>query len=92
MSACYEPDHLPVPEDPARLQGPEVGALCIYTGKGSLTGQTVKVLARSYVWSPEQHRPDGYHGFRHYDWSVIAHGDGFRRHLVVDDSDLSPVE
>ena len=90
MSACYEPDHLLVPENPALLEGPEIGALCTYTSTGSLAEQTVKVLERSYVWAPEQHRPDGYHGYRRYDWTVIAYGEGFKRRLVVDDSDLSP--
>jgi hypothetical protein len=48
----------------------------------------VTVTARSYVWSPEQHNPDGTHGYRHYDWSVVRFGDGSS--MVVDDLDLRP--
>jgi len=72
---------IPVPENPARLQGPEVGALCLYKG------EPVTVTARSYVWSPEKQQPSGYYGFRRYDLKVIQRARGS---LLVDDKDLTP--
>ena len=75
------------PEDPAKLTGPEVGALCIITSKYR-TGLVVRVLHRSYVWSPGECRSKG--GYRHYDWSVITDDHGYR--VVMDDKDLLVVE
>lgn len=106
MSACYP--NLPaishnlwgvpgcdgslVPEDPAKLTGPEVGEIMRYKGikhtdgTGFEVNTVVRVLERSYVWSPEQHNPNGTHGYRRYDWSVIDYGRGKR--MVVDDTSL----
>lgn len=91
MGACYDPAHEPVPEDPAKVTGPEVGTLQAYVDKrkGRIV---VRVLARSYVWAPEQHHPSGYHGYRRYDWTVIQYGPSDQQRVVVDDVDLSPVE
>ena len=92
-------------EDPARLTGPEVGEFVMYQPDPLVTyvhvdGErvkqveerepvVVKVLHRSYVWSPGECRSKG--GYRHYDWSVIEEGpDGYRR-VVVDDKKLSPL-
>jgi hypothetical protein len=96
----------PLPaEDPARLQGPEVGTHPIYVHK-TRTGKMVDgaivwtetvehqpstVLARSYVWSPGECRAKG--GYRRYDWTVISTvGDGRAYTVVVDDTDLIEVE
>ena len=91
MSPCYDPAHALTPENPARLRGPEPGALCRYTYKRrhEWTNILVRIVARSYVWSPEQHNPDGTHGSRRYDWSVIEYAPG--RTMVVDDTALEPV-
>lgn len=77
---------IPIPEDPAKVQGPEVGALVLYHDKYKGTTETVRVKARSYVWSPEIQRPDGYYGYRRYDWTVIERKRGS---LVVNDTDLT---
>jgi hypothetical protein len=74
------------PENPARLQGPEVGAECVYTRKG--TSGRVTVTERSYVWAPGD--PSYHGGARRYDWKVVRFGTG--KSLVVDDKDLTPVE
>lgn len=88
-----------VPEDPARLEGPELG-FAIYHDKyaeqrGEEADYVVRVIERSYVWSPELHgdpaRLTGAHGHRHYDWSVIERGPGKYRAVVVNDTDLSPL-
>lgn len=77
---------LPV-EDPARLEGPEVGTFVLYTYKGE--SKVVRVLRRSYVWSPGECRSKG--GYRHYDWSVIEEGPDEYQSVVVNDTDLSPL-
>lgn len=78
----------PIPqENPARLQGPEIGSLCIYTYKGEST--IVRVLERSYVWAPGD--PAYHGGARRYDWKVIARGPNGTRRLCVDDKDLTPI-
>lgn len=90
----------PVPEDPDKLQGPEVGSLCIYqdTDFPRWHGLVCKVLRRSYVWSPEVHVAMNRHGYRRYDWTVIQFDklDGERpwdrRSMVVDDCKLVPLE
>lgn len=98
----------PLPaEDPAKLQGPEVGSHPLYrhvtrTGKydaevgevvytETVEYQPTTVLARSYVWSPGECRSNG--GYRRYDWTVISTvGDGRAYTVVVDDKDLMEVE
>ena len=96
----------PLPaEDPAKLQGPEVGSHPVYkhvsrwgTSNGKETiwhekteYQPTTVLARSYVWSPGECRHKG--GYRRYDWKVISTvGEGRAYTAVVDDKDLIPVE
>jgi len=78
-----------VPEDPAKLEGPEVGDYCIYVDPRYRWHNTVvKVKSRSYVWSPEEHGPNG-HGIRHYDWTVIQTGSSGT--MVVDDDKLVPL-
>lgn len=93
------------PEDPAKLTGPEEGTYCLYQGKsyGSRfdpeTGTMVRdpdpdpiivrVIRRSYVWSPGECRHGG--GYRHYDWSVIEEGPFGYRSVVVDDDQLTPL-
>lgn len=90
----YGYDHPLPPEDPAMLQGPEVGELMRYyyapgRGRGRWQGIVVRVLRRSYVWSPGECRSRG--GFRHYDWSVIQFGEHPDRIMVVNDSELTPL-
>jgi len=75
------------PEDPEKLQGPEVGTLCVITGKYK-TGRIVRIIERSYVWSPGECRSNG--GYRHYNWSVVSDEHGYR--VVMDDKDLLPIE
>jgi hypothetical protein len=82
------------PEDPAKVQGPEEGTFMMYHDmyaekKGAPAYVVVKVLRRSYVWSPGECRHKG--GYRHYDWSVIERGPGRYRSVIVNDSDLSPL-
>jgi hypothetical protein len=79
------------PVDPAKLTGPEVGEFVMYQNKyrpndGAVV---VKVLERSYVWSPGECRHKG--GYRRYDWTVIEVGPDRYRAVVVDDTDLSPL-
>jgi hypothetical protein len=95
MTACYDKSHTLRPENQFSLEGPELG-LAVYrsgsTSRFSVGGGSpvaVRVVERSYVWAPEQHNPDGTHGYRHYDWSVIEYGPGKR--IVVNDTDLSPI-
>jgi hypothetical protein len=89
--ACYEEGHVLAPERPERLAGPEVGAFMLYHDKYRDEDRVVRVMHRSYVWAPEQHNPDGTHGYRHYDWSVIEEGPNEYRVVVVNDTDLSPL-
>jgi hypothetical protein len=88
MTACYEPTHPMMPENPAKVQGPELG-FAVYTYKDR-PPEVVRVIERSYVWSPEQHHEMG-HGYRRYDWKVIERGPNRFRSVVVDDADLSPL-
>lgn len=74
----------PIPaEDPAKVGGPEVGALCVVTTKYR-PGRVVRVLERSYVWSPGECRSGG--GNRLYHMAVITDEHGYR--VVVDHSAL----
>lgn len=73
--------------DPAKLTGPEVGALCVITGKYH-RGIVVRVIENSYVWSPGECRHKG--GYRRYDWSVVDDEHGYR--VVMDDKDLLIIE
>jgi hypothetical protein len=89
-----------VPEDPDKLQGPELGSLCIYQDEDfpRWDGLVVEVIARSYVWSPERHVAMNAHGYRRYDWSVIQFDTPDPEHtwdrktMVVDDDKLVPVD
>lgn len=76
------------PEDPAMLRGPELG-FALYADKYAGEDVAVRVLERSYVWSPGECRAKG--GLRHYDWSVIERGPDKYRAVVVNDTDLSPI-
>ena len=76
----------PPPENPARLQGPAIGARCIYTPRNR-PPERVTVTERSYVWAPGD--PAYHGGSRRYDWKVIAFASG--KMLVVDDKDLTPI-
>ena len=77
-----------VPEDPAKLRGPELGARVRYTSTGSHNGRLGTVTARSYVWAPD--KQNGQHrGFRRYDDSVVAFDNGTS--LSVLDKDLTEV-
>src|SRR4029079_11839642 len=78
----------PPVEQPGRLQGPEVGALCLYQGRYDPEPIVVRVVERSYVWAPGD--PSYRGGSRRYDWKVIDRGQKGR--LVVDDKDLTPIE
>lgn len=75
----------PPPERPERLQGPEVGALCIYQSNYRAGPEIVRVTERSYVWAPGD--PAYHGGSRRYDWKVIEYGAG--KSLCVDDKDLT---
>ena len=78
----------PLPEvDPEKLTGPETGALCIMVGKYK-PGRVVRVIERSYVWSPGECRHNG--GYRRYDWSVVSDEHGYR--VVADDTELLVIE
>jgi hypothetical protein len=81
------------PEDPERLQGPEVGQLVWYEGYGKyIPAQVCRVVERSYVWGPGDHNfrnADGTFGMRRYDWKVVDFG---KSRLVVDDKDLTIIE
>lgn len=81
------------PENPERLQGPDLG-YAVYHDKyaeqrGEPADVAVRVIHRSYVWSPGECRHRG--GYRHYDWSVIERGPGKYRAVVVNDTDLRPL-
>jgi hypothetical protein len=76
--------HYPIPpERPEKLQGPEVGTLCLYQGRNDPSPIVVRVIERSYVWAPGERT-----GSRRYDLKVIARGPNGTRHLLVDDKDL----
>lgn len=77
------------PERPDKLQGPEVGALCLYSSRYQTEPVVVRVLERSYVWAPGD--PAYHGGSRRYDWKVIARGPDGTRRLCVDDKDLTPL-
>lgn len=74
------------PENPDRLQGPEVGTLCLYRYKDE-PPMVVRVLERSYVWAPGERS-----GSRRYDLKVIAKGPNGTRHALVDDAALTPYD
>ncbi len=76
------------PVRPERLRGPEVGALCVYQSRYHEGPELVRVVERSYVWAPGD--PSYRGGVRHYDWKVIAFGNGKR--LCVDDKDLAVID
>jgi hypothetical protein len=94
------------PEDPAKLQGPEVGAVMVLPGKSygvqhhtdgreptplpKPPDRTVRITARSYVWSPGECRSRG--GHRNYGWSVIEDVNDPSYHVVVNDTDLVEVQ
>jgi hypothetical protein len=103
MYACFGKGHELVPEDPSRLKGPELG-FAVYTPRpydirsSGITRHVqdepriVRVIERSYVWSPELHSDlTGYHGYRRYDWSVIEEGPDKYRAVVVDDDQLEAI-
>ena len=93
------------PEDPDKLQGPEVGEFVMYQpdpltkwtngpeGRVKVVEErpavVVRVIKRSYVWSPGECSSRG--GYRHYDWSVIEEGPDEFRAVVVNDDKLSPL-
>lgn len=82
------------PENPDKLEGPELGALVLYRNPRypRWDGQVMRVHARSYVWAGEQHMPNGYHGHRHYDWTVVQGIDGVSdRRMVVNDDELTAI-
>jgi hypothetical protein len=77
------------PEQPERLQGPEVGTECIYhSSYPRFDSRHVIVIERSYVWAPND--PAYHGGGRRYDWKVVRFLDDNSR-LCVDDKDLESV-
>ena len=75
----------PLPsENPYSLQGPEVGSLVRLASKYREAPIVVRVVERSYVWSPGECRHQG--GYRRYDWSVVEIAPGKR--VVVNDTNL----
>jgi hypothetical protein len=77
------------PENPDRLQGPEVGALCYYQDDRYQPEPTlVRVLERSYVWGPND--PSYHGGSRRYDEKVVQFLDRPARTLVIADAKLTP--
>lgn len=79
--------HYPIPrENPDRLQGPEVGTLCVYRYHDD-PPMIVRVLERSYVWAPGERSQS-----RRYDLKVIARGPNGTRHVLVDDATLAPYD
>lgn len=88
MKSALPLGHPLPPEDPAKLRGPELG-FAIYHHKSGAIISVVRVIERSYVWSPGECRSNG--GHRHYDWSVIEEGPDKYRAVVVNDTDLSPI-
>lgn len=79
--------HKAIPqEDPARVQGPAVGTLCLYTSRYEKFANTVvRVIEASYVWGPG----DPNYNIRRYDWKVVDFG---TYRLCVDDKDLTVIE
>lgn len=80
--------------NPDKLTGPEVGEYVLYHDRyaeraGRPAEVVVKVLERSYVWSPGECRSKG--GYRRYDWSVVERGPAGLGRVVVSDMDLSPL-
>jgi hypothetical protein len=89
MAACFDYSHPLSPVDRAMERGPEIGDLARYHASPTDTaGEAVRVVERSYVWSPERHNTDGTHGRRLYDSSVVEDAAG--RRYVVSDISLSP--
>jgi hypothetical protein len=88
LSDPWPTGHPLPPEDPAKLEGPEEGSFMLYR-KDTPKQRVVRVIHRSYVWSPGECRRNG--GYRHYDWSVIEEGPEGYRSVVVNDSELSPI-
>jgi hypothetical protein len=79
----------PPAENPARLQGPEVGTLCRLSSRfARFDGRAVRIVERSYVWAPGD--PAYHGGSRHYDWKIVEYAPGQR--VCVDDKDLTPIE
>lgn len=76
------------PENPDKLQGPEVGALCLYQDRYQVEPMVVRVIERSYVWAPGD--PSYRGGARRYDWKIIDRGP--KGQLCVDDKDLTIIE
>lgn len=79
--------HYPIPpENPDRLQGPEVGALCLYhDDRYQPEAMVVRIVERSYVWSPGERAQS-----RRYDLKVIDRGAKGR--LLVDDVKLTVLD
>ena len=75
----------PPAERPDKLQGPEVGALCVYQSRHRPGPEMVSVTERSYVWAPGD--PSYHGGSRRYDWKVVRFDNG--KTLCVDDKDLA---
>lgn len=71
MNSPWPTGHPPPPENPAKLQGPEVGEIVRYGNEKyeRWDGMLMRVKARSYVWSPGECQSKG--GYRHYDWKVV---------------------
>lgn len=77
---------LPLTEpDPAKLRGPEVGALVIYLGTGRRCGMVGQVERRWYRWAPDT-RYGETRGVIRYDDTVVEFADGVT--LAIDDHDL----
>lgn len=88
MRSAWPVGHPLPPVNADRLTGPEVGTLCWSLSECDfLSGVVVKVVERSYVWSPGECRHGG--GYRRYDWSVIEYGPNKR--VVVNDTELVPL-
>lgn len=83
-------DEYPIPpENPAKVQGPEVGTLVLINSTYAwLDGHVGRVTARSYVWGPGD--PAYHGGARRYDWKVVEWKPG--KSLVLDDKDLEPIK
>src|SRR5512143_570933 len=85
----WECKDMPIPpERPERLQGPEVGTLCLYSSRYQIVPMVVRVVERSYVWAPGD--PAYHGGSRRYDWKVIDRGP--KGKLCVDDKDLVEID
>lgn len=89
MRDVWPTGHPLPPEDTAKLEGPEVGQFCYYERKRGGERVVVRVIERSYVWSPGECRAKG--GYRHYDWKVIEEGPDKYRAVVVNDENLIPI-